>query len=570
MKKFITGILIFILCLLVAGGILVWQCPNLLEDALLSKEQEDLNSYYQVSDEQVAIILNGSLKEEQGILVEDTVYLPYQFVRLNLDSRFYWDGSTDTFIVTDALNIYKTSIKKSEDFYKKDDNLYLSIDFVKTYLEIEDEIFKEPNRIYLNKIEKERKYLTTKSKAKIRTSGGLKSKVISSVSKGEEVELLKSEENWDFVRTSSGHIGYIVSLALDDSTLQTRVTKAEKEEPEYTNISLDQTICLAWQQVTNVSGNSRLKELLKNSQGVNVVSPTWFAVNKDDGSYTSLAQESYVKEAHQMGLQVWALVDDFSKDMSIYNVLSNSEIRLKLVDNLINEVLKVGADGLNVDFEYVTSEAGWHYLEFLRELSVRCRNEGLVLSVDNANPTYVREQYHMSEQGNLVDYVIIMAYDEHWQGSEAGSVASLSYVENGITNALDMVPADKLINGIPFYTRVWKEVPEQDATEGAEIREDGNSEYERYELSSAAYSMDAVQELIDKYKVEPVWDEELGQYYVEIPLDSGKYRIWLEETRSLEEKLKLVEENNIAGIACWKLGLESSDVWPVIAEYIDQ
>ena len=550
MKKFFIGILVIILCLIGAGGLVLWQSPNLLEQVLLSKEQKDLNSYYETSDEQVAIISEGSLNELKGILRKKQVYLPYEFVRLNLDSRFYWDGSSDTFIFTDALKINTTSIKKNNLLYLKDNKLYLSLDFIESYIEIESEVFKSPNRIYLNKVGKNRTYVKTKCKTNVRTVANLKGLIVSGLQKNEEVEVIKKlNDVWSFVRTKNGNIGYVLNLMLKESTKTTKKTKATYKEAEYTSISLNKKVCLGWQQVSVASANNKLDKLLKNTKGLNVISPTWFAIKSDDGSYTSFASADYVKKAHKKGLQVWALVDDFDKNMSIYNVLSNTKVRLNLVKNLVRDVKKVGADGINVDFEYVSSEAGWHYLEFLRELSAFCRKEKLILSVDNTNPTYIREQYHMSEQGLLVDYVIIMAYDEHWQGSDAGSVASLSYVSNGITNALDMVPKEKLINGVPFYTRVWKEDSKQNVT------------------TSSAYSMDGVQELIDKYKVKPTWDETLGQYYVEIPLKDGKYRIWIEDASSLEEKLKLVQANNLAGIACWKLGLESSDVWPVIAKY---
>lgn len=568
MKKFLIGILVIILCLIGAGGIVLWQAPSLIEQVLLPKEQKDLNSYYGVSDKQVAIISEGSLKDEKGLLIDNQVYLPYEFVKLNLDSRFYWDGSSNTFIFTDAVKINQNSIQQKDKFYQKDGQLYLSLDFIKSYMEIESEIFKNPNRIYLNKVEKNRTYVKTKSKINTRTVASLKGLKISGLKKGEEVEVIsRPNDVWSFVRTKDGHIGYVLNLMLKESTTNTKKTKSTYKEAEYTNISLGEKVCLGWQQVSVASANNKMESLLKDTKGLNVISPTWFAIKSDDGNYTSFASADYVKKAHKMGLQVWALVDDFDKNMSIYNVLSNTKVRLNLARNLVRDVKKVGADGINVDFEYVSSEAGWHYLEFLRELSALCRKEKLILSVDNTNPTYIREQYHMSEQGSIVDYVIIMAYDEHWQGSEAGSVASLSYVSDGITNALDMVPPEKLINGIPFYTRVWKEVPEQYATDSKDIREDGNSEYERYQLTSSAYSMDAVSELINKYKAEPSWDETLGQYYVEIPLKEGKYRIWMEDARSLEQKLKLVQDNNLAGIACWKLGLESNDVWPVIAKY---
>jgi spore germination protein YaaH len=176
----------------------------------------------------------------------------------------------------------------------------------------------------------------------------------------------------------------------------------------------------------------------------------------------------------------------------------------------------------------------------------------------------------MEEQGKIVDYVIIMAYDEHYNGSCAGSVASISYVKQGISTALSMVPADKLVNGIPFYVRICKETQIQYADDNAEIRNDGQSEYDPYALSYENASMQQAQDLLKKYNVEAEWLNDIKQYYAEVPLEHGKYRIWLEDATSLEEKMKLVQKNNLAGVACWKIGLETDDVWEVITEYLNQ
>ena len=189
---------------------------------------------------------------------------------------------------------------------------------------------------------------------------------------------------------------------------------------------------------------------------VNVISPTWFSVSDNDGNVSSLASGEYVMQAHEKGLKVWGLVDNFSENMSTTTVLSNTAARQNLENQLVTYALKAGLDGINVDFESLSEDVGIHFLQFLRELSIQCHENNLVLSVDNPVPEDFTSHYDRAEQGKVVDYVIIMGYDEHYVGSDAGSVASLPWVEQGVKDTLAEVPAKRTILAIPFYTRLWK------------------------------------------------------------------------------------------------------------------
>ena len=218
------------------------------------------------------------------------------------------------------------------------------------------------------------------------------------------------------------------------------------------------------------------------------------------------------------------------------------------------EAIKYNLDGINVDFEKIPKDAAVHYVQFLRELSVKCRNNGIVLSVDNYVPAPYNSYYNLTEQGEIVDYVVIMAYDEHYQGSEeSGSVSSIGYVNKAIQDTLTMVPAKRTIIAIPFYTRIWKET-----TEGGTTK-----------VSSEAYSMEAAWNFMVDRGVEPVWDETTGQYYAEYQEDNVLYRCWLEEEESTEERMKLISEASVAGVSGWKLGLEKKSIWNVIIKYVN-
>lgn len=226
-------------------------------------------------------------------------------------------------------------------------------------------------------------------------------------------------------------------------------------------------------------------------------------------------------------------------------LLSKTSTRQKLIEKLMAEVEQYGLDGLNLDFEGIKKEAGVHYIQFIRELSVSCRKEGIVLSVDNYVPYAGNEFYNRKEQGIVADYVIVMGYDEHYAGGEPGSVASVGYVNDGISNTLKQVPKEKLINAIPLYTRVW--------TEAA----DGKT-------SSVALGIAKAKEWAVENNVELYWQEELGQYYGELKTEEGTKKVWMEEERSIGLKMDLIRKYDLAGVACWKLGFEPAELWDEI------
>ena len=554
--------------LLLLTGVLLMSGCSIYESVIATDEKADLNEFFGVSDGAAAVYVDDERCEDNAVVQGETYYVPLDLVRSELDKRFYWDGLDDRLLFTDAQKIHEESLSDSSMVISVDDRLYLSLACLEKYLDIQIEGYQEPDRIYIDKAGREICRETVSGDTQIRVLGGFKSAVLTEVQSGSRVQVITEHSKWAQVRTEDGFIGYMLMKNLNQDEKETVKIESAKEEPEYTGIKRDEPICLAWHDMENVSGNKQFDALTAGTKGINVISPTWFALTDNDGSYKNLSSADYVRKAHEKGMEVWILIDDFNDNMSIGQVLGKNSVRQKLVGNLISDVQAVNADGINVDFEYITDSCGADFIQFLRELSIRCREEGLVLSVDNANPTFVKYCYDMKEQGRLVDYVVLMGYDEHWQGSEAGSVASLPYVEEGIRTALEMVPEEKIISGLPFYTRVWTEIPEKYAASGAQIRQDGNSEYERYSLDSVAVSMDEVNRLVKKAGVSPEWDENIGQYYVEIPLEHGKQRIWIEDVRSLETKLDMVSRYSVAGVAFWRIGMDNDAVWDSISAYL--
>ena len=306
-------------------------------------------------------------------------------------------------------------------------------------------------------------------------------------------------------------------------------------------------MALSWHQVTSEEANAYFTDAVANVSGVNVISPTWFYLQDTQGNIADISSADYVKQAHDKGMKVWGLIDNFTADVSTTDTLSQLSSRQNIISQLMSAAEKTGLDGINVDFETLSEDAGPHFLQFLRELSIECHKRNLVLSVDNPVPEDFTSHYDREEQGEVVDYVIIMGYDEHYVGSEEpGSVASLPWVEKGVVDTLAEVPAERTILAIPFYTRLWK------TTGGA--------------LTSEAIGMDQAQNVIKENKAETIWDGSVGQNTASYEKDGSSYEIWVEDAQSIAEKVKLIPKYKLAGVAQWKLGFENSSIWKVISE----
>ena len=317
-------------------------------------------------------------------------------------------------------------------------------------------------------------------------------------------------------------------------------------------LSRDYKINLGWHVIGGVGGNDTLEETVAKTKGLNVISPTWFTLTGNEGEFSSFATTSYVERAHEMGLEVWALVGNVdSVDVDLYTVLSKTSNRRRLILQLLAAVREYNLDGLNIDFENVSLDAGEPFIQFIRELSIPCRKYGIVLSVDNYVPMNHTDHYDRAEQGVVADYVIIMGYDEHYNGSdEAGSVASINFVESGIKNTVAEVPKEKVINALPFYTRIW------------ETGADG--------ISSQAVGMEMAQTYVSDHGIATRWDEVTCQNYGEFQDGDRLCQVWLEDAESITVKLNIMEKYEIAGVAAWRLGFETADIWDVIEEYMNE
>lgn len=585
-KNFVPVLAAIVLIIVV---VLFMLLGKLIEKYTPSKEHQELTDYYSMtSDDEVAIIFNNEVLDVHGKMIDGNVYLDYDTVHDMINSRFYWDANENKLLYATATdlvsadaestsyNVTKDSRSLDHIVVKADANTaYIAVDFVKMYSDFSYEVYDTPNRIIITNSWGDYDVASAKKATEIRYQGGIKSPILADIEKGTELSVLETGDNWTKVSTADGIIGYIRTKALGTTSTATRTS--DYVEEEFTHITKDYAINLGWHQVTNPSANSAISNILSNSKGVNVISPTWFYLTDTSGNIGSLASSDYVTYCHQNGVEVWALVSNFgAKDQGLESpdlteILTYSSRRENLINNLISAAIQYNLDGINVDFESVDPSVGDAYIEFIRELSLKCANNGVVLSVDNYAPTSYTAFYNRAEQALFADYVIVMAYDEHYAGSEeAGSVSSIGFVKDAVTNTLAEVPASQLILGMPFYTRVWSETPDtSEGTDSTETGDDSADSYQLYTLSSYSASMQEVINLINANGATPVWSDDCSQYYVEYINSGVTYKIWVEDATSLEEKLKVLQENNLAGGAFWKMGLETSSVWDTIIKYIN-
>ncbi|MGN0351608.1 MAG: glycosyl hydrolase family 18 protein [Roseburia sp.] len=576
MKKKIVPILTVGALILII--VLILFLSHIIKKYTPSDEHEDLTEYYNISEEdQTALILNEEVLEEKGLLIGDVVYLDIATIQKYLNSRFYWDSKENKLLYVTASDLISVDAESTDYYVTKNKNsfshiivkvdattAYVAVDFITQYTNLSYTFFDSPNRLVLTSEWGDYETTTVKRDTEIRHKGGIKSPILADVTKGTILTLLETDETWSKVMTEDGIIGYIKNKTIADATTATCTNDFTEEV--HTHITKDFEINLGWHQVTNQAANNQIASVLSSTKGINVISPTWFYLNDNNGGIASLANSDYVNYCHQNGVEVWALVSNLENpDVSTSEVLTYTSKRETLINNLISAAIQYNLDGINVDFESLSAEeVGDSYIEFIRELSLKCANNGIVLSVDNYVPSDYTAFYNRAEQAVFADYVIIMAYDEHYYGSEEeGSVASIGFVSDGVTNTLKEVPAEQTILGIPFYARVWVETPAEDSSE----TEDDS--YVLYNLDSYAASMTEVQKLISANGAVAAWSEADGQYYVEYENGGSIYKIWVEDATSIEEKLKVMDENKLAGAAFWKLGLEDSTIWDTILKYIN-
>lgn len=519
------------------------------------------NEYFNLTDENsVALIQNGELLEEQAVLIGGEPYAAYTYVESQLNSCFYWDEETKGILLTTSGGVQtllpgdaavaKTPGGQPAVQQESDGTVYISLDVVKEYTDLDYAYYSDPNRVVIrNEWDGVEQATVQSDTAQVRQKGGIKSLILADVQKGDTLLYLENLDNWCKVMTADGYTGYIQTEDISEpEAIEARTAKKDS----YERITRDHKINLVWHQSTSTESNDAMAEMTAEMTGVNVISPTWFSVTDETGTISSLASADYVKLAHEAGREVWGLIDNFNEAFDETTDLAYASVRSRIIEQLLAEAASCGMDGINVDFENLKEAGIPHYLQFLRKLTSAAHAQNLVVSVDTPVPQAYTMYYQRGEQARFVDYMIVMAYDEHFAGSEeAGSVSSLPFVQQAVEEMTRVMPADQVICGIPFYTRVWTEKFGQSA------------------ITSEVLGMDGAKNYAKENQMTETWDASLGQNVATVETSDARYTIWMEDEQSMEEKLKVIQSADLAGVAEWKLGFECADVWSLISKYIE-
>ena len=567
MKIFKRVLLVIVALIILGGGSFVGM--KLYDKYSEGTTMADRREYYGlVTSEAGAVMLDGEILDANCRVWNGEAYLDLNTVQQYLHNRFYYSELSREIRYTDATTVVKAVLDQNawysttagettsaEESYvialAVGDVCYIALDFVEKFVPVTHEVFAEPDRVVMESMELCKEVAAVKKNTAVRWRAGVKSDILTEVKAGEQVMVLDDEEveDWVKVATADGFVGYIKEKRLGTRAMVTGASTLAYKEPEYTSIQLDEKVRLGFHAVYNLTANGNLTSMLETAYNINVISPTWISLSDNAGNFTHIASENYVKTAHDRGIQVWALVEDITNDVDTYEILGNCDSREHLINGLIDLAAAYDLDGLNIDMEGIRKRDGAHFVQFLRELSIRCREEGLILSVDNYPPNYGNAYYDYEEQGVIADYVILMGYDEHWGGSgDPGSSASQPFVEASLDNLLEMVPADKVINALPFYTRLWKTAGES--------------------VTDKAIYMKAIDNAVSEYGMKIDYDKETGQKYAKSEINGAVYEMWIEDYASMENKLIAVEERDLAGVAAWRLGYETQEVWELIGNYI--
>ncbi len=518
-------------------------------------KQMDKEEYYGLTEpSQAALVVNGQVLEEKGILSDGEIYIDYHTVWNYFNSGFYWEEARQTLMLTlpEGTLTWMADDGTEAVLLSEEGTPYISAACVQENSDIDMEIYREPDRVSARTEWDGLETRTAGKDTQVRYRGGPKSEVLTELKEGDAAVFLAEVDGWSQVATRDGYVGYVRSEDL--SAGGEEAFQHETEERflfQGVEDGIPGKINMGFHYIGAAEQNGTLKEMTASAAGLNVIAPTWFSLQDSEGTLLSYADKGYVDQAHASGLKVWGVIGDVSgTEVSTGEVLADTEKRAYIIQQLLDSAAGTGMDGINVDFESIREESAPQFLQFLKELCLAAHSRGLVVSVDNFVPVYTK-YYKRAEQAKTVDYIVIMGYDEHTASSEEiGSVASLPFVEQGIADTLSEVGKEQVINAIPFYTRAWTEI------------------FGETMPRSEALGMDQAASFAAEHGITLTWDRAAGQNTGSAETAEARYSIWMEDEQSVEEKMKLIQTYDLAGVAQWRLGFERDTVWEIIAKYI--
>lgn len=513
-------------------------------------------------------------------LIDEEILIDFDTIKKYFDPTIKWDeeaekviistkdrtikmktGNLDSFINSNFLNLNIPIIKEGK-------IIYIPIEFLSDFYGIEVIHVKENNLVVIDyKADFNQAAYVIESGAVLRKGRDLKYPILQKfgdVSKKDskkgdsknQMRVFEEYDKWYKVRTRDGIIGFIekkyVVVKLVTETMAEMTLERNDKTIEGQSIVVDGKevgngkINLVWDMVyTRRSNPSSVSEM----KGLDIISPTWFQIQNSKGDLMNRAYSSYATWAQEKGYKIWALLSNDFQDAEMTSRFLKND---KAIENFTKQILIYASlynlDGINIDFENFYQKDKEAFTRFIEIITPKLKEQGLVVSVDvNDIPCYDKKA--LSE---VVDYVMYMSYDQHWRTSPvAGSVAQVSWQERILKRVLEEegVPREKLLLGLPYYTRLWEEKTEGDGA---------------ISLSSEALTMEEAKDKILKNNAEPVWDEESGQFYADYNKGNSRFRIWLEDKNSINLKSSLAHKYNLAGVCAWSRNFVYEDIWDVL------
>ena len=524
--------------------------------------------YYENNDitDRTNVIINNnnvtakSLKKDV-IIKDDVIFMSMKDIKNYFDKYIYQENSNKIITTYDEniaevgftgnyIKINGANKKVKAVAIKEGEEIYLPISEMVDVYNIELNYIKETDIVTMDSIKREQIKSKALKKLSVKDYARVLSRTVDKLQAGDSVIVIsESEEGWSKVRTENGKIGFIKT-----SKLENAVTVREgKKEIEQINGKIN----MFWDYYAeHAKAPDRTGEYI---DGVNVVSPAFFYIN-DDGKFVDKVGEmakEYIEWAHDNNYKVWPMFSNAEAGIKVTSQILNSfEARAEIIGNLVDVCEKYDLDGINIDFEFMYEKDKDVFSRFMIELTPRMKDIGVVTSVDVTAPDGSPNWslcYDRTLLGNTVDYVVFMAYDQYGTSSgKAGTTAGFNWVETNLKKFIENyeVPSEKIILGIPFYTRLWTETP------------DG-------ELKSEAIVMKRIEKEIPKNTAK-VWDDTLKQYYVEFKSGSATKKMWIEDEKSIEAKVSLVSKYNLAGVSAWEKDMEPKNIWKIIEKELNK
>ena len=571
-RKILQAVLPVVIAIALIGIILlVAKSTGLFDDWGYSSKMADLNGYFKtISDDTASVVENGEVTDDKITVRDGKLYIPYEAVIEKYNENFYWEQTDDRLLYTTGDGVYAAKLQDNyytldgngtqtgyQICYKNGETLMVCLDYVRIFTNFDYKLYGgggEPYRACV-KTEWGTDVVADviEDDIAVRTVADKEGDILKKLRKGNTVIIVASEnEKWVKVTTDDLITGYVETKHLGEKYDRPETPVTDVAPITVTTVAdYAQPVILAWHNVTNENSAQYLKENEKFLPYINTISPTWFALADNEGTVESIASSSYVETCHAKGLKVWGLVSNLTyPEVSLGEILPYPEKRDYVTEQLLNYAAQYNLDGINIDFESVPSDVGPSYIQFIREFSLKAHAKNLVVSVDNYVPKEYSMHYNRKEQGIFADYVIIMGYDEHTAASEeAGSVASLDFVMEGIEKTLEEVPKEKIVNALPFYVRYW-------------IVDDNENI-----LDMQTLTMTKGLETVTAAGAVPEWNEASGQNYAEWKTPEGTNKIWLEDIKSIQAKLDVMKAHDIGGAAVWQLAFGTEEAFQIIDEY---